>query len=243
MDAANNRIEVVLPAHNEAESIGQTIVEFYHVVHEVQGFPISFLVCEDGSTDGTCDVITALGTELPVRLLSFPVRKGYSRAVVDGFRATTADLVAFIDSDGQNDPADFAALYEALREHDLVVGYRNPRRDARVRLLMSGAFGLVYRALFPVRLKDPSCPFLLLRREALQTILEGRVGILKQGFWWEFNARAVAAGLSIAQIPIHHRSRTAGSTRVYRPRKLPRLVAEHLHGLFVLRGELAKVGK
>lgn len=237
-------IQIVLPAHNEGDSIGYTIREFYQVAKD-DGFDVSFLVCEDGSTDNTCEVISELTNEIPVTLLSFQERKGYSHAVIDGFRATTADIVGFIDSDGQCDPADFGRLYRALEGRDLVVGHRTPRRDPLMRRVMSGAFGMVYRRLFPVRLKDPSCPFLLIRRQALQAVMAGRLGILRQGFWWEFNARAISAGLSVAEVAVNHRARTAGTTKVYLPTKVPRLAAEHLRGLVTLRNELreADIGR
>src|SRR2546430_16713652 len=73
----NELIEAVLPAHNEGASIGLTMREFHDVVSEKCGLPIKFLVCEDGSTDDTCDVVRNVGRDLPVRLLSFTERKGY----------------------------------------------------------------------------------------------------------------------------------------------------------------------
>jgi glycosyltransferase involved in cell wall biosynthesis len=234
-------IEVVLPAHNEGGGIGLTLREFYQVVNVEAGLPIRFLVCEDGSTDNTCDVVREVGRDIPVRLLSFAERKGYSKAVVDGFRATVAGLVGFIDSDGQCDPKDFKSLVDAVGDYDIVIGYRNPRMDSRFRKLISGAFGIVYRALFPVRLKDPSCPYLVVRREALMRILRGNPGILRQGFWWEFNARAQAAGLRVRQVPVTHRVRTAGTTQVYTLSKIPAIAAEHLRGLFALRSEIRQL--
>jgi len=230
-------IEFVLPAHNEAQSIGGTIREFSEVTAS-QGFDVRFLVCEDGSSDGTADVVRAIGDQQPVKLLTSSERKGYSRAVVDGLRATTAQIIGFIDSDGQCDPADLSRLAAALDGADLVVGYRNPRADTVTRKLMSGAFKLVYERLFPVRLHDPSCPYLLIRRPALEKILSGNLGILKQGFWWEFNARAQAAGLTIQQVPVSHRTRAAGQTQVYLPKRIPRIAYEHLLGLWALRAEI-----
>lgn len=238
---ATESIQVVLPAHNEGEGIALTLREFHRVVQVEAGIPIRFLVCEDGSTDNTCDVVRDVGRDLPVRLLSFGVRKGYSKAVVDGFRATDAPLVGFIDSDGQCDPKDFKSLVEALDGNDMVIGFRNPRMDSRFRKVISGAFGTVYRALFPVKVKDPSCPYLVVRREALMRILRGNPGILRQGFWWEFNARSQAAGLRIAQRPVSHRARTAGTTQVYKLGKIPGIAIEHLRGLFTLRSEIRQL--
>jgi glycosyltransferase involved in cell wall biosynthesis len=232
-------IDVVLPAHNEADCIATTLRDFFEAVSRLTNAPIRFVVSEDGSTDNTVDVLRALSNELPIELLTFPERKGYSRAVVDGLQATTADVVAFIDADGQCDPEDFPRLLEALEEADLVVGYRSPRRDPPYRKAMSAAFKFAYRLMFPVRLRDPSCPFLVIRRPGLARVLKGRPGLLEQGFWWEFNARAMARGLSITEIPVGHRARSAGSTKVYRPGRIPRIALEHVRGLFALRRELA----
>jgi hypothetical protein len=124
------------------------------------------------------------------------------------------------------------------KDVDLVVGYRNPRQDHWIRILMSRAFNTVYKFYFSVGLKDPSCPYLLIKREALMRVLDGNVGILKQGFWWEFFARARARKLSITQVPVAHRVRTAGETVVYRPTKVPRIAYEHLLGLRKLSAEL-----
>lgn len=231
-------VDVVMPAHNEGASIAATIREFHAAANDFLGIPVRFVVSEDGSTDDTCEEIRRIGKEVPVHLISYPKRKGYSRAVVDGMRQTTADVVCFLDSDGQCDPRDLGALIERLNGYDLVVGFRHPRRDSRFRRAISRAFGTVYRALFPVRLRDPSCPYLVIRQDALAKVLRGSPGVLKEGFWWEFNARAMAHGLRVAQVPVRHRQRAAGGTQVYRLSKIPRIAYEHVLGLFALRREL-----
>ena len=233
-------IDIVLPVHNEAESIGATLKEFHQVVTLKYGIPIRFIVCEDGSRDNTVEVLQQLQTELPILLLTEKGRKGYSRAVIDGFKASTSDLVGFIDSDGQCDPADFPAFVEQHKSgnYDLVFGYRNPRHDHFVRIIMSNLFALAYRSIFSIPLRDPSCPFLLVRQDSLREILRGELGILKQGFWWEFIARCVRADLRIKEIPVKHRARSAGETQVYLPSKVPRIAYEHLRGLLKLKREL-----
>lgn len=232
-------IDVVLPVHNEGASIADTLREFHRVVMLEGGQPIRFVVCEDGSTDNTVAVLKDLAAELPLKLISDPVRKGYSKAVIDGFRGTSSEWVGFIDSDGQCDPADMLRLAAARNENvDLVMGWRNPRSDPWIRKAMSGSFKIVYRMFFRVTMRDPSCPYLLINRAGLEKILSGNVGILKQGFWWEFLARAVGANLRIVEMPVRHRVRSAGVTQVYRPTKVPRIAAEHLIGLCHLRREL-----
>jgi len=231
-------IDVVLPVHNEGASIGATLREFHRVVMTEGGQAIRFVVCEDGSTDNTVEVLRALSRELPLLLISDTERKGYSRAVIDGFRHATSNWVGFIDSDGQCDPADFSRLLALRDQGELVMGWRNPRSDAWIRLAMSGAFRIVYRLLFRVPARDPSCPYLLIRNSELQKILLGHVGILRQGFWWEFLARAAAHRIRIAEAPVRHRVRASGVTQVYRPSKVPRIAFEHLVGLCHLKREL-----
>ncbi len=231
-------IDIVLPAHNEGGAIKATLTEFHDVVARSRGLSIRFIVCEDGSTDNTVEVVEELSKKLPIHLITTAERKGYSRAVLDGLRHASAPLVGFIDSDGQCDPTDLFALVEAVNEVDMAIGYRNPRRDPLYRKMMSGAFKVVYETLFPVRLKDPSCPFLVIRRSALDDVLAGRPGLLKEGFWWEFNARAHAAGITVRQLPVTHRKRVEGATKVYRLGRIPSIANEHLKALFELRREL-----
>ena len=230
-------IDIVLPVHNEAESIEATLREYLQFAKT----NVRFVISEDGSKDGSLELIRKLSLELPIKIVTGPLRKGYSRAVVDGFHSTESEIVGFIDSDGQCDPKDLSRLLAEIENYDLVIGYRNPRQDHWIRILMSGAFGAVYRLLFPISLRDPSCPYLLIKRASLERILRGKVGVLKQGFWWEFNARANALGLSIKEVPVAHRVRAAGETQVYKPSKVPGIAYGHICGLFTLRAELNEI--
>jgi len=234
-------IDIVLPVHNEGASIEVTLREFYAQTLKDK-IPIRFIICEDGSTDNTVDVLKSLVSQLPILLISGCERKGYSKAVIDGFRASTNSWIGFIDSDGQCDPKDLKTFVEKSQEgFDFVLGYRNPRLDHWIRIVMSNSFKLVYRMLFPVAFKDPSCPYLLISRPLLENVLSGKVGILKQGFWWEFLARVQTLNPTVCEIPVSHRPRSAGESQVYRPSKVPRIAIEHLKGLFTLRKELKQV--
>ena len=235
--------DIVLPAYNEGTIIESTLREFYQAVSLNKNHRIRFIVCEDGSTDNTVAVLQRLALDLPIFLIQGSKRKGYSRAVLDGFHAATAEVVGFIDSDGQCDPKDFEALLGALAlEKDLVVGFRDPRSDHWIRLLMSRSFCFVYKRLFPVRLKDPSCPYLLIRRTLLSKILASTPSaILREGFWWEFFARALALGAQWEEVPVAHRVRSGGQTQVYRPTKVPKIAYTHLKGLWALKRELSNL--
>lgn len=227
-----------MPAHNEAASIAATLREIHAAVSPQAS--MRFLVCEDGSTDGTVAELRRLAAELPIRLFSAPQRKGYSRAIIDGFRQVEAPFVFVLDADGQTDPSGFSGAWALRTDYDVVLGRRIRRADPPHRQAMSRAFRTMYRLLLRVPFDDPSCPFLVIRRDALRSVM-GNLGVLEQGFWWEFVAHVHAAGFRIGEVSIHHRPRAAGKTHVYRLRRLPGIAWSHLLGLLQIRRQLHRV--
>jgi hypothetical protein len=77
----------------------------------------------------------------------------------------------------------------------------------------------------------------LICRPSLLKLLSGKVGILKQGFWWEFVARAHRRGYKIVELPVHHRLRTAGVTQVYSWQKMPGIFLRHVAAIFRIWSE------
>ena len=103
-------LEVLLPVHNEAESIARTVVEIYE---ELKPFVrVRFILCEDGSKDNTKQVLRAIANEVPAKLFLSEGRKGYSRAVRDGMMELEAPYLLCLDSDGQCDPKDFRKFWD-----------------------------------------------------------------------------------------------------------------------------------
>ena len=227
-------VQILLPIHNEAESIEATIKELYCDLSPLVN--LQFLLCEDGSTDNTKEILRAVATRLPVKLILSEGRKGYSRAVLDGMRENDAPYLLCIDSDGQCDPKDFAKFWEVRDFADIILGWRVERADNWMRKTMSRTFYIFWRFLYRCPVHDPSCPYMLARREVIQTIAP-RMGAMQQGFWWEFAARAHLHGYSIKELPVHHRARAAGETQVYRLRKLPGIGYRHFMALFQILRE------
>ena len=92
-------LQILLPIHNEAESIAATIREIYAELSPI--VHAEFLLCEDGSKDNTKQVLRELAQTIPAKLLLSDERKGYSRAVRDGMMETEAPFLLCLDSDGQ----------------------------------------------------------------------------------------------------------------------------------------------
>jgi glycosyltransferase involved in cell wall biosynthesis len=229
MRDTTSTIDVLLPVHNEGETIEETIGEIYSRVSAVA--PARLIVCEDGSVDQTREVLERLKRRLPMKLLTSPKRKGYSRAVIDGMARLDAGYLLCLDADGQCDPADLERFWPHRVDADVLVGSRVKRRDHFFRRAASRLFYAIYKLLFKVPVHDPSCPFVLARRSVIET-LRPELGAMEQGFWWEFVARAHRRGYKLMEIPVNHRARAAGETQVYQLRKIPGIGWRHLVALF-----------
>ena len=224
-----HELEVLLPVHDEAESIEATIREIWAELSPRVN--LGFIVCEDGSRDDTRTILRRLACELPIRLNLSDARKGYAMAMREGMQMVDAPWLLCMDSDGQCDPADFARLWRARHGAALVMGWRIDRQDSAARRAMSRLFFAIYQGVFHVPVHDPSCPYMLFRRDTALWIAP-QMREMKQGFWWEFVARIHRAGLPVLEVAVHHRRRSAGVTQVYKAGRMPGIFLRHVAALF-----------
>ena len=227
-------VEILLPVHNEAESIEATIREIYNALSP--RLSVRFIVCEDGSKDNTKDILRNLALEIPMKLNLSDARKGYSKAVREGMLMLEADYLLCLDSDGQCDPVDFWAFWNARRESDVLIGWRVDRADNLMRKAFSRFFYLIYQLVLRTPVHDPSCPYVLIPK-AVAHRLSGELGAMEQGFWWEFVARVHRRGYRILELPVHHRLRSAGVTQVYKWKKMPGIFFRHVAAIFRIWSE------
>lgn len=234
MTSATPELEILLPVHNEADSIEATVREIYGEISPLVSMRL--IICEDGSRDRTKEILRGLAKTLPMNLILSDERKGYSRAVKDGMRALEAPYLLCLDSDGQCDPKDFARFWEVRSKSDVVLGWRVNRADNPLRRSMSRTFFRVYQTFYRVPVHDPSCPYVLARKQVIHELVD-ELGAMQQGFWWEFIARVHRHGYSIQELPVNHRLRSAGTTQVYKFSKLPGIGWRHFVALFRIWSE------
>jgi dolichol-phosphate mannosyltransferase len=232
MDTSTSELDLIMPVYNEGETIASTLQEWWDEVSPHVN--MRFVVTEDGSRDNTKEVLRACSESMSMKLDMINDRRGYSRAVIDAFRAANAPYVLAVDSDGQCDPKDFWEFWKQRDDYDVIIGWRVQRGDSKARKLMSAAFKLWHWSLFKTPLHDPSCPYVLIRQSVLQKIVP-HLGVLNQGLWWEFAARIYRAKFSVLELPVQHRIRAGGTTQVYKPTKVPRIAVEHGLGLLKVR--------
>jgi glycosyltransferase involved in cell wall biosynthesis len=160
-------LSVVVPVKDEAGNVGPLARE---IAAALTGEGAEIIFVDDGSTDTTAAELTALKAELPnLRVIRHGRNSGQSRAIRTGVRAARGDIVATLDGDGQNDPADLPNLVTTLKANDrfgMVSGVRAKRRDTFSRRLASSlANGFRRRALNDTAI-DSGCGIKAFRREA-----------------------------------------------------------------------------
>jgi len=119
--AESRAVTVIIPAFNEAESIGPVLVALRAAAPWQE-----ILVVDDGSSDGTAEQARAAGA----RVITHPYNKGNGAAVKSGIRAATGEYILIMDGDGQHSAADALRLVGHLGPYDLVVGARSSTGQA-----------------------------------------------------------------------------------------------------------------
>ncbi|MEM3703176.1 MAG: glycosyltransferase family 2 protein [Candidatus Bathyarchaeia archaeon] len=231
-------ISLLLPVYNEAETIEAVISEFYNEI--CSQIPMEIVVAEDGSTDGTKEILRNLAQKIPMKLILGEKRKGYSKGLIDGLSNVDTEYVVFVDSDGQHLARDFWKLYNLKDEWDIISGWRVKRADGFHRKVMSGVFQLMAKILFKLPpFRDITAPYRLVRTKVAKEIAS-EFKYMNESFWTEFTIRAYKRGFSVTEIPVAHKSRKHGSTNVYKPKKLLKIVFSQFKGMLKLWIELNK---
>jgi glycosyltransferase involved in cell wall biosynthesis len=206
--SAMSKVCVVIPALNEEEPIRG-------VVHECLATGVSgeVIVVDNGSTDQTAERAREAGA----RVVTAP--RGYGRACAAGVRAVSpeCDIIVFLDGDGSDIPAFMTQLVLPIARgtHDFVIGSRTRGQrepgSMNFQQILSGRIaGWILRLLYGVRYTD-MCPFRAIRRDALE-----KLGMREETYGWnlEMQMKAARARLRIVEIPVNHRCRTGGESKV-----------------------------
>lgn len=199
---------VIIPALNEEETIADVVQA---IPRELAG---DVIVVDNGSTDATAERAACAGAQV----VSEP-RRGYGRACAAGVQALNSDceIVVFLDGDGSDCPELMSRLIEPIIEgkYDFVIGsrIRGEREGGSLnfqQVIAGKVVGILLHKLYRVRYTD-MCPFRAIRREALE-----HLGMREMTYGWnlEMQMRAARANLRILEIPINHRRRAGGTSKV-----------------------------
>jgi glycosyltransferase involved in cell wall biosynthesis len=227
-------LSVVLPAYNEESVIADTVARCVEVLSALAP-DYEIIVVDDGSRDRTGQIADELAAANPrVRVVHNRPNRGYGGALIAGFQAVTKQLTFFMDSDGQFDIADIDQLL-ILREQSyrVVLGYRERRRDAFLRLLNAKGWNVLVSLLLKLHIRDIDCAFKL-----YDTALVRVFDVTSEGAMinTEMLTKLTKLGIPYVQTPVHHYPRVHGKATGANVR----VIANAFRELFRLRAKLRR---
>ena len=212
---------VIIPTYNEKENIEA-------ITRKVFSLPIGFhiLVIDDGSPDGTADIVKGLQTEFPeqLHLLERSGKQGLGTAYLTGFRWSLDhgyDYIFEMDADFSHNPDDLLRLYSACAEQgaDLAVGSRYCHGVSVVdwpmsRIIMSYYASAYVRGVLNLKVYDTTAGFVCYSRKVLETIDLDAIRMKGYGFQIEMKYTAHRLGFKITEVPIIFTNRQLGTSKM-----------------------------
>ncbi len=203
-------ISVVVPVHNEESNIAPLVAEIDSAL--AGGEPFEIVYVDDGSSDKTTESLRAAAADCPrLRLFRHRRRYGQSAALATGIGLARGAIVATMDGDGQNDPADIPRLLAAFRaeadpDRILVAGHRTRREDGWLRRLSSRVANGVRGTLLKDRTPDTGCGLKVFARAAF-------LAMPRFDHMHRFlPALMIRQGGRVLSVPVNHRRRQRGAS-------------------------------
>ncbi|PRY12635.1 glycosyltransferase involved in cell wall biosynthesis [Pontibacter ummariensis] len=165
-------ISVVIPLFNEEESLPELVRWIKRVMHAHE-FSYEVILVDDGSTDHSWEVVTALGAEdNTVKGISFNRNYGKSAALNEGFRRCSGEVVITMDADLQDSPEEIPGLYDMIKrqKYDLVSGWKKKRFDPLSKTIPTKFFNAATRKLSGIQLHDFNCGLKAYRQLVVKSI-------------------------------------------------------------------------
>jgi len=203
-------LSLIIPVYNEEENLPLLIEAIKNAL-----VPLSYtwevVLVDDGSQDGSLDVLTQLAEKDSehLRVLSFRRNFGQTAAIAAGLDYASGEIIILLDADMQNDPADIPMMLEKLDEgYDLVSGWRKRRQDTYLtRTLPSNLANMLISRVTGVPLHDYGCTLKAYRREVLE-------GFRLYGEMHRFiPVFAHSVGAKITEVQVNHQPRKFGKTK------------------------------
>ncbi|MBN2104172.1 glycosyltransferase family 2 protein [bacterium] len=202
-------VSVVAPIMNELESV-RLLYQAVKEVLETIDRPYEMIFVDDGSTDGTREVLRKLASEdVHLKVILFRKNFGQSAAMAAGFRKSRGRIVVAMDGDLQNDPKDIPRLLDKIEEgYDVVSGWRKNRKDRLIaRKIPSRIANKLICSVTNVKLHDTGCSLKAFRREVIDRIrLYGELHRFIPGL-------ARIEGARISEIAVIHHPRRFGRSK------------------------------
>ena len=204
-------ISVVIPIKDERDNLlalTDQLVKVLQGREESKNAPFEIIYVDDGSTDGSSEILDRLASEHPaVTVLHFDRNYGQSAGFDAGFKRSSGALVVTMDGDLQNDPEDIGLLLSYANDYDLVCGWRTERHDTVMRKISSRVANVVRNAVTGDRVHDTGCSLKIFRRRVIDRLP------LFNGMHRFFPALALMHGFTVTEVTVRHHPRRHGISK------------------------------
>lgn len=207
-------VSAMFPCYNDSVTIGR-LVDDVHAALAPLTSELEVIVVNDGSSDGSREVLDALAIDRPwLRPIHHDRNRGYGGALITGFGAARNDWIFYTDGDAQYDAAEAALLVPLATDAvDVVQGWKIGRGDSWYRKVIGRTYHHVVKLLFRLPVRDTDCDFRLFRRSLLAdrplTSTSGVVCV-------EMMRRFSEQGARFVETPVHHYFRPSGKSQFFR---------------------------
>jgi len=219
------KLSIVIPARNESPNIGECLDRLIETLESAGGIPYEIVVVDDGSTDGTAEVVSARAPKTKeLRLKRRGAPPGLGRAIRSGLEVVSGDVVVIFMADLSDSPEDVVLYYRKIQEgHDCVFGSRfmqgsSVTKYPPVKLVLNRAANRAMQVLFRTRLNDLTNAFKAYRTQVLRECAPFTAEHFD--ITLELSLGALLGGYTVAQIPIRWAGRTAGISNLRMRRML-----------------------
>lgn len=200
-------ISIVIPVFNEEDNLRLLATELIEVLQSLKR-PWEILFIDDGSTDGSLQVLKELQEQFPhVRIITFYKNWGQTAAFDAGFKLAKGEVIVTMDADLQNDPSDIPKLLDKIGEYDAVCGWRHQRNDPFIKRCSSSIANFVRNKLSEEAIADVGCSLKAFRGETVKKLK------LYNGMHRFFPTLIKMEGGKVIEIKVNHRPRKYGSSK------------------------------
>jgi len=234
----NDPVSVIITVYNEAETIENEILNIHSkILSKLPGSEL--IIAEDGSTDGTKEIISKYVRNWGVVHSTATQRKGYAQALRDAMKIAKNPFIFFSDTGGKFDFDDFWKLYGVRDKYSLVIGVRSKRSDQLYRRFLTLSYNFILKKYFNVYLEDSDSGFRIYKKELVHKLgHEEWVNTALIGS--ELTLRTIFSGGKVGYVAVAYKQR-AGISRGFPPQKIFNVVISVIRNFPGLKSVLSSV--
>jgi glycosyltransferase involved in cell wall biosynthesis len=230
--STNDPVSIIITVYNEAGTIEDEIINIRSkILSKIPGSEL--IIAEDGSIDGTQEIISKYVCDNDVIHSSGTQRKGYAKALKDAIMIAENPYIFFSDTGGKFDFDDFWELYGIREKYSLIIGVRSKRSDKLYRRMLTVSYNFILKKYFNIYLEDSDSGFRIYKREIIKKIGNEKwvnTALIES----ELTLRAIFSDGRVGYVPVAYNQRS-GISRGLPPQNILKVILSVLKNFPILK--------